>query len=73
MGNIADNPADKYDRLVKNNKQLRRKLKKLDDAYIDVTNNKQLFKEIRDILIDIRRFLKVSDGIQSDDDVDAIN
>ena len=73
MGNIADNPADKYDRLVKNNKQLRRKLKKLDDAYIDVTNNKQLFKEIRDILIDIRRFLKVSDGIQSDDDIDAIN
>ena len=73
MGNIADNPADKYDRLVKNNKQLRRKLKKLDDPYIDVTNNKQLFKEIRDILIDIRRFLKVSDGIQSDDDIDAIN
>lgn len=73
MGNIADNPADKYDRLVKNNKQLRRKLKKLDDAYIDATNNKQLFKEIRDILVDIRHFLKVSDGIQSDDDVDAIN
>ena len=73
MGNIADNPADKYDRLVKNNKQLRRKLKKLDDAYIDATNNKQLFKEIRDILVDIRHFLKVSDGIQSDDDVHAIN
>ena len=73
MGNIPDNPADKYDRLVKNNKQLRRKLKKLDDAYIDATNNKQLFKEIRDILVDIRHFLKVSDGIQSDDDVDAIN
>jgi len=64
-----DNEPNKYDKMVTNYKQIRHKIKKMDDAYIDTTNNKQLFKEIRDIFIDMGRILKITNGIQRDDDV----
>lgn len=65
---VPDNNGDKYDKITNNYKQIRRKLKVLDDAYIDATNNKQVLKEIRDILVDIRQLLKTAHGIQKDDD-----
>ena len=69
--NIPDNMPYKYDRIVANYKQLRRKIKPWrDDSYIDNTNNKVLFKEMRDMMIDMLQLLKNAQGIQKDDDTD---
>lgn len=72
MIKIPDRDPDRYDKIVHNYQQIRKKLKKLDDTYIDNTNNKQIFKEIRDILIDMRQLLKAGYGVRADDDKDAI-
>lgn len=66
----ADKDPDKFDKVTANYKQIRRKLKKLDDVYIDSANNKQILKDIRDILVDIRQLLKTGHGIHQEDDVD---
>jgi hypothetical protein len=66
-----DRDPQRYIKVVNNYQQIRKKLRKLDDNYIDNTNNKQVFKEIRDILIDIRQLLKNSEGIRVDHDVEA--
>ncbi len=70
MVKIPDNDPNRYDKIVHNFRQARQKVKKLDDNYIDSTNNKVLFKEIRDIFIDIGKILKTMNGVQRDDDVD---
>jgi hypothetical protein len=68
---ISDRPRDKYDKIAANYKQLRRKIKPWrDDLYIDNTNNKQLFKEMRGMMIDVLQLFKHSQGIQRDDDTD---
>ena len=68
---IPDRDSGKYGKVVTNYKQIRRKLKKLDDAYIDATDDKVVLKEIRDVLIDIRQLFKLENGIQRDDDIDT--
>jgi hypothetical protein len=70
MVKVPDNPPDKYEKIVHQFRQARQKVKRLDDNYIDSTNNKVLFKEIRDIFIDIGKILKTMNGIQRDDDPD---
>lgn len=69
MPNIPDRTDDHYDRIIRNFKQAKQKIKKLDDVYIDSTNNKQVLKDIRDILIDIGQIFKTMNGVQRDDDV----
>jgi hypothetical protein len=71
MPNIPDREPDNYEKIVHQFRQARQKVKRLDNAYIDATNNKILFKEIRDILVDIGKILKTMNGIQRDDDTDA--
>ena len=71
MVDIPDNVPDKYGKIVHNYKQLRRKIKPWrDDSYIDNTNNKQLFKEMRGMIIDILQLYKVGYGVRQDDDTD---
>jgi hypothetical protein len=68
---IPDSSPYLYEKIVTNYKQLRRKIKPWrDDSYIDNTNNKQLFKEMRDMMIDVLQLLKNAQGIQRDDDKD---
>lgn len=67
---IPDNTGDKYEKIVINFRQARQKLKRLDDNYIDNTNNKVLFKEMRDLFVDVGKILKTMNGIQRDDDTD---
>lgn len=65
---IPDKVEDRYEKILHNFKQARQKLKKLDDNYIDSTNNKQLFKEMRDIFLDVGKIIKTMNGIHRDDD-----
>ena len=67
---IPDRPKDRYDGISRNYRQIRRKIKRLDDTYIDSTNNKVILKDIRDILVDMRQLFKLENGIQRDDDTD---
>ena len=68
---IADRDPDRYDKIVNNYKQLRRKIKPWrNDTYIDNTNNKILFKEMRDMILDILQLYKVGYGVRQDDDTD---
>lgn len=67
---IPDNIPDKYDKLVLNARQLRQKLATFNNAHIDSTDNKTLFKEMRAMIIDIGQILKIMNGIQKDDDTD---
>jgi hypothetical protein len=68
--NIPDKTPNKYDKMVLNYKQVRQKLKKLSDPYINTTDNKQVLKDIRDILKDFTLLQKHGLGIQKDDDTD---
>ena len=69
--NIPDNLPDSYDRVKNNYKQLRQKIKPWrNDSYIDNTNNKVLFKEMRDMILDVLQLFKNTQGIQKDDDTD---
>jgi hypothetical protein len=70
MPKIPDREHDQYERITHQFRQARQKVKKLDDVYIDSTNNKILFKEMRDIFVDIGKILKTMNGIQRDDDPD---
>jgi hypothetical protein len=70
MPDIPDRDPNQYARIAHQFRQARQKVRKLDDAYIDATNNKILFKEIRDIFVDIGKILKTMNGIQRDDDPD---
>lgn len=68
---IPDREQDHYGKIVHNYKQLRQKIKPWrNDAYIDSTNNKVLFKEMRDMMIDMLQLFKTAHGIQKDDDTD---
>lgn len=67
---IPDNMPDKYDKLVLNARQLRQKLLAFNNAHIDATNNKELFREMRAMIVDIAQILKITNGIQRDDDTD---
>lgn len=68
---IPDKTEDKNEKLVHGYQQLRKRLRIMDDDYIDNTNNKQVIKEIRDILVIMGQMLKVMNGVQKDQDVDA--
>lgn len=68
---IPDKTDDRNEKLVHGYQQLRKRIKKLDNTYIDNTNNKVIFKEMRDILAIMLQGLKIMNGIQRDQDVDA--
>jgi hypothetical protein len=70
MPEVPNNEPNNYVKIVNNLKQARRKLKPLTNEYIDATNNKQLFKEMRDVMIDILQMFKTAYGVQRDDDTD---
>ena len=70
MVKIPDRTLDHYDRVLVNFVRASQKVRRLDNNYIDSTDNKILIKEIRDIFVDIMRVLKTVNGIQKDDDTD---